>query len=455
MISALKPYDVNKNVHRITLYNTVAADQQHTSKRPRLYLHVDMNCFYAQVEQQSYNLYGFPLIVGGWRKEDGTPRGIVATSSYEARELGIKTAMSALEAQQICPSVVFLQVHYEKYQAISRQINKIFKRFSPDVEAYSMDEYFLDISFMLKYSREELRKFAMDLKNALYREASLIAALGVSYSKTYSKLSSDLKKPDGLTIVGTEEEAKKLIYPLDLDEVWGIGRRRYEKLRSRGLHTIADAVEQGSGMFKQLFGQYFGQMLFETATGRDKAKVLEHADHIPEEVTYMHTFSDWTANPDQVRGEIAKAVRHLCYRMRGYRRKARKFGGYIRFQDQTWKGISFVFSTGGYTNIDEYVLENCLKVAIPLLRRFLDEGHRIRGVGLHTIELTATNQLELFFREDEKLGRLYYATDLINNRYGLETIQHAAQKYDVPGHTHFLDRSGKAGKPNTRTKRSV
>src|SRR5699024_5221041 len=99
------PYQLNKNVHNITRYQTIAADMQHPGNLPRLYVHVDMNAFYAQVEQLCYNLYGMPVAVGGWRKPDGTVKGIVATSSYEARAWGVTTGMSALEADTCCPQI--------------------------------------------------------------------------------------------------------------------------------------------------------------------------------------------------------------------------------------------------------------------------------------------------------------------------------------------------------------
>ena len=433
-------YDLNRNVHRITLYNTVAADQQHASVRPRLYLHLDMNCFYAQVEQVSYGLFGLPIIVGGWRKEDGTARGIVATSSYEARKLGIKTAMSAFEATQICPYIVFMQVHYEKYQAISKEIRTILERYSPDVEGYSMDEFFLDITFMLRRPRAEIEVLAMRLKNEVYESTGLLCSVGVSYSKTYAKLASDLQKPNGLTCVFDEEAAREKLYPLPLKEVWGIGSRRFVKLQSRGLQTIGDAIDRGSGPFRELFGEYFGKMLFETVTGQDRAKVSDTSLHTPKEISYMHTFSDWSDDPLAIEGEISKAVSQLCYRMRGYKRKATKYAGYIRFQDVDWKGISFVFNTPGETNLDDYVLDGCLEIAMPLLHKFLQEGHKIRGIGLHTIALTEGMQLNLFFREDEKISGLYQAIDHINNKFGLETILPAAKQHAVKGKTHFFER---------------
>src|SRR6056297_3349105 len=161
-------YYLEQDVHRITLYSTVAKEHQHVSRKKRLYLHLDMYCFYAQVEQRAYNLYGMPVAMGGWRKPNGIARGIVATASYEASALGIKTAMSAFEASQICPYLVFMQIDYDKYKAISRQLKSILDSYSPDVEKYSMDEYFMDITFLLRKSRSQLEAYAKRLKKAIY-----------------------------------------------------------------------------------------------------------------------------------------------------------------------------------------------------------------------------------------------------------------------------------------------
>ena len=438
----LGDYNLTYNVHQMPLYNTIASNHQHPGNyRKRLYLHIDMDCFYAQIEQQCYNLYGIPVIIGGWRKENGIARGIVATSSYEARRLGIKTGMSAYEAVQICPYIVPLQVHYEKYKAISRDINTILNSFVDEIEAYSMDEYFFDVSFLLKRDRGEILDFGTRLKNEIYRKTKLTSSVGIAYSKTYSKLASNLRKPNGLTVILNTKEAAQLLYPLSLNEVWGIGRIRFKKLKNEGVETISDAIKRGPEIFQKIFGFYFGKMLFEAACGKDCAKVMNRTDHVPREITYMHTFSNWTIEMVRLRGEITKAVQQLCYRMRGSDRKAEKYGGYIRIQDITWKGISFIFATKGLTNLNNYVLQACLEVAEPLLTQFIQEGHKIRGIGLHTIEMNTNNQLELFFREDEKLARMYFAMDKINNRFGLDTIIQASMNYAVEGKTHFLERN--------------
>jgi len=434
-------YDLEQDVHRITLYSTVAKEHQHVSMKRRLYLHLDMNCFYAQVEQRAYNLYGLPLAMGGWRKPNGVARGIVATASYEARALGIKTAMSAFEASQICPYLVFMQIDYDKYKGISRLLKEIMDRFSPDVEKYSMDEYFMDITFLKKKGRTQILAFAKELKREIYRDLGLVCSVGVATSKTWSKLASDLRKPDGMLAVLSQDDAAEYLYPLQVDEVWGIGRRRYEHLKRYGIITIADAVKQGKVPFQKLFGEMQGQLFWETVTGRDRARVLLNENHVPDEVSYMHTFSDWTDDPDAVKGEIVKAVRKVCYRMRGYKRKARRWGCHIRYQEAHWEGRSFAFNTPGFTNLDDYVLGHCLPEAMQIVNSALRKGIKIRGIGLHTIEMQQTEQLEIFFREKEEMRHLYRATDCLNNCYGPETVVKAAVHESVKGNTHFVNRS--------------
>jgi len=436
-----KNYDLEQDVHRITLYSSVAKDHQHTSLRPRLYLHLDMNCFYAQVEQLAYNLYGLPVAMGGWRKPDGTPRGIVATASYEARRLGIKTAMSAFEAHQICPYLVFMQIDYDKYKGISASLREIMEDFAPDVEKYSMDEYFMDVTFLKGRSRKSITQFVSRLKQQIYENLGLVCSVGVAFSKTYSKLASDLKKPNGEIFILNQDDAAQHLYKLPLDEIWGIGRRRFARLQHYGVITIADAMKQGPGVFQKIFGEMQGRLFYEMAAGQDKARVLDNTGHVPDEVSYMHTFSDWTTDTDQVRGEIVKAVRQVCYRLRGYNRKARKWACHIRYQDVSWDGVTFAFNTPGYTNLDDYVLDNCLPPALNILQRALRNGQKIRGVGLHTIEMQQIEQLELFFTEDEKMQKLYYATDAINNHYGKQAVVKGAVKNSVPGKTHFVNRS--------------
>lgn len=434
-------YDVDTGVHKITDYRCVSRDMQHASMEPRLYLHLDMNCFYAQVEQLSYNLYGMPVYIGGWYKDDGTPKGIVATCSYEARMFGVRTGMSAFEAEQLCPYLISLQADYEKYRGMSYLVEEILHDFAADVEKYSMDEYFIDLNFLKDDSRAHIRDYCRALKQRLYQELHLVCSVGVARSKTYAKLASDLQKPDGLAVIYDEEDARQRIHPLDLDEVWGIGNRRYAKLKAKGLHTIADGIRQGYPLFQRQFGQYFGKIVYEMIAGKDRARVLTEEPPPPELLNYMHTFSTWTRSRDRMAGEIMKGINQLSYRMRGYNVKADQYFCYLRVQDQQWSGPKFRFNTPGRTNLDDYIYGACIRKAVPVFDRLLQNGFTLRGIGLGTVSLDRAGQQELFFSEDDRMRRFYLAQDAINNAYGKGTIQKASMKYGVQGKTHFLDKN--------------
>lgn len=435
-------YNPDEDVHKITDYRCVSREMQHTSTAERLYLHLDMNCFYAQVEQQCFKLHGLPIYIGGWYKGvEGIPRGIVATSSYEARALGIKTAMSAYEAEQICPYAIGLQADYEKYKGISGLIEDVLEEFAPTVEKYSMDEYFLDINFLKDQPRKEIERYGTALRNLIYREIGLVCSIGISYSKTYSKLASDLNKPDGLTLVLTEDEAREVLGPLPLDEVWGIGRKRYQKLKGRGLATISDGIERGYPLFQELFGDYFGKIMYEMVAGKDRARVLTEQLSPKEQLNYMHTFSTQSTNITEIRGELMKGITRLCYRMRGYRMRARSFFCFLRIQHREHRGVNFRFTTDGYTNLDGYIHHECMQKARPRLQALLDAGYALRGIGIGTTKVDYSNQQELFFREGEQERRFYLVQDAINNKFGSNAVTKASVMDSVKGKTHFLNRS--------------
>lgn len=435
-------YNTDEDVHKITDYRCISRDMQHISLKKRLYLHLDMNCFYAQVEQQCFKLHGLPVYIGGWYKgEEGIPRGIVATSSYEARAFGIKTGMSAYEAEKLCSYVIGLQADYEKYKGISTLIEKVLHNFTPVVEKYSMDEYFLDINFLRDKSRTEVLDYGRRLRNLIYNEIGLVCSIGVSYSKTYSKLASDINKPNGLTLVLDRDEAREILWPLPLDEVWGIGRRRYKKLKEKGLVTIADGIENGYPVFQKLFGDYFGKILYEMIDGKDRAKVLTEPLSSKKNLNYMHTFSSQSTAMNQIRGELMKGIGRICYRMRGYSIRACSYFCYLRIQDSRHKGVSFRFNTDGYTNLDGYVYYECMKKAYPQIKKILQNGDALRGVGIGTVKIDKTNQRELFFRENLKTRRFYLTKDAVNNRYEKDKMVTVAEMNGVPGKTHFLSRN--------------
>lgn len=438
-------YQPGRNVHRITLYSTVYPEHQYRSRKDRLYLHFDFACFYAQVEQLRKNIYGIPLIVGGWRKENGQVKGIAATSSYEARKFGIKTGMSAHEAHQLCPYVCMVQVDYDTYSAISEQVHHVMKKYSPMVERYSMDEYFIDLTFLKDKPRKELENYARQIQNEIYDVTGLVGAIGIARSKTYSKLSSGLNKPRGITIILTDEDEKAHIHPLPLNEVWGVGRRRYEHILSEGYKTIGEVAEKGNvKTFMRLFGSNFGKVLFQSIVGKDQGRVMDDiSEHYKPKhgVSYGHTFSEGSCELDRLRGEFAIAIQQLCYRMRGYGIRANSFSGMVGFEKMEVPDAGFRFITEGFTNIDDYIFRACMEKVMPIFERAITQKLEVRSLIIGTHEIDKTSQMNLFFRDEEEQVARFKAVDEIKNRFGHGYITKANTLLRVEGNTHFLERN--------------
>lgn len=444
MKSPSNEYEPEWDVHRVTLYNTVYTEHQFAGRKDRLYAHFDFACFYAQVEQLRRGLYGLPMIVGGWRKDNGQVKGIVATSSYEARAQGVKTGMSAFEAARLCPYLCMVQVDYDTYSAISKQVYEIMQHFSHEVERYSMDEFFLNLTFMKNDGREAIHKHMLKMQQQIYEATGLVGSVGVSYSKTYAKLSSSLHKPQGISLVLNTEDAQKWIYPLSVNKVWGIGKRRYKRILYEGFESIGDVVSKASEeTFARIFGPHFGPMLHTNITGRDQGRILSENTHYKPKhgVSYGHTFSVGTRYAEHVKGEFALAVQQIAYRMRGYGIRSADYGGYIGFNNPNHPGLGFRFGTGVATNIDDVIYAECLKTVLPIIRGAVRSGRELRNIMLWCGQLDKSSQLNLFFQEEGRHANKYRAVDTIRNRFGHRFITLAAAMERVPGQTHFLERS--------------
>ncbi len=209
-------------------------------------LHVDMDAFFAAIEQRDRpQLRGRPVVVGG--PLEG--RGVVSTASYEARRFGVQSAMPLSVARRRCPSAVFLPVDMARYREVSRQLLALFQRFTSLVEPLSLDEAFLDLGPGADGPGE-----AVLLKAAIRSELDLTASIGVSFNKFLAKLASDLDKPDGLLVIPAES-AREVIAPLPVRRLWGIGPRGEAFLHERGLYRIGDVARVDPALLRPAFGR--------------------------------------------------------------------------------------------------------------------------------------------------------------------------------------------------------
>jgi DNA polymerase IV len=234
---------------------------------PRKIVHIDMDAFYASVEQRDDSqLRGKPVVVA-WRGN----RSVVCAASYEARKFGVRSAMPAVRAERLCPNAVFLPPDFPRYRAVSRQVREILQRHTDLIEPLSLDEAYLDVSEN-KTGLPTATQVARTIREQIRSELSLTASAGVAPNKFLAKIASDWKKPDGLFVI-QPEEIDSFLLPLPIDRLPGVGKVTEEKLKHLEVQTIADLRRMALPTLEDRFGRY-GVRLYELARGIDKSEVV-------------------------------------------------------------------------------------------------------------------------------------------------------------------------------------
>jgi len=278
-------------------------------------LHIDMDAFYASVEQRDApELRGRPVIVGGPSR-----RGVVCAASYEARPFGVRSAMPMGEAVRRCPEAVVLPVRMHRYREVSGQVFEVFRRFTPLVEGLSLDEAFLDVTASRSLFGEAT-EIARAIKGAIRSELGLVASAGVAPCKFVAKIASDLEKPDGLTVVA-EAEVRGFLAPLPVERMWGVGPKTAPRLREHGMATLGDLAAAPAHTLERLLGSW-GTLVRELARGEDPRRVdpEREARSIGAEVTHEH---DLRQRDDILRAllahasEVAQRLHHEGLHARG------------------------------------------------------------------------------------------------------------------------------------------
>ena len=235
----------------------------------KIILHVDMDAFFASVEQRDNpKLKGKPVIVGGVSE-----RGVVSTCSYEARKYGVKSAMPIFMAQKLCPQGIYLRGRYWRYKEVSAQIFNIFREITPLVEPLSIDEAYLDIT----NSRfEDYKEAALYIKKRVYKEVGLTLSIGISYNKFLAKLASDWNKPNGIMVI-TEDMIPEILKPLSISKIYGLGQKSVRRLYNMGMYKIEDLYAHPKEFFIEYFGKY-GIDIYNRIRGIDNRAVTPNRD---------------------------------------------------------------------------------------------------------------------------------------------------------------------------------
>lgn len=254
----------------------------------RTILHLDMDAFFAAVEQRDRpELQGLPVIIGG----EAESRGVVSTCSYEARRFGVHSAMPTAQAKRLCPNGIFLYPDHRKYSAVSKQMFAILARYTPLIEGLSVDEAFLDVSGSKKLFGDGVT-IARRLKREIAEELHLNASVGVSYNKFFAKLASDLEKPNGLVVI-RRQDIETRVHPLPITRLWGVGQKSAEQLTRLGLRTIGDVARMDVHRMRRHLGS-LADHLYLLAHGIDERPVEpeREAKSIGQETTFAQDVRD-------------------------------------------------------------------------------------------------------------------------------------------------------------------
>ncbi len=271
-------------------------------------IHIDMDAFYAAVEQRDHPEYrGKPIVVGG--RPDS--RGVVATCSYEARKFGIHSAMPSSQAYRLCPQAVFVKPRFEVYKEVSLIIRNIFSEYTELFEPLSLDEAYLDVTEVSR-CQGSATLIARDIKQKIRQQTGLIASAGVSYNKFLAKIASDINKPDGLYLI-TPEQGPGFVERLEIGKFHGIGKATEKKMHALGIKTGVDLKQWPLALLIEHFGKS-GQHYFDIARGIDNRQVnnFRPSKSVGIETTYQEDIEDRTVILQQLHILLGQALTRLA-----------------------------------------------------------------------------------------------------------------------------------------------
>jgi len=376
-------------------------------------LHIDMDAFYASVEQRDNpSLRGKPLVVGG-----GSNRGVVAAASYEAREYGIHSAMPMRDALRRCPDLLRVPPRIGHYKSVSEEIFAIFREFTPLVEGLSLDEAFLDVTDSLALFGSDI-EIAKEIKKRVVDTTALTASVGVAPNKLVAKIASDLDKPDGLVVVSAEE-IRSTLDPLPVRVIPGIGRKTLARLKEKDIVTVADLRLASDRVLEPIFGR-FAQKTRDQASGVDSRPVVSSR---PEKsISAEETFDADLTETNAMDRQLMRLAERTANRLRSKHLVAGTVQVKIRQADFTTFTRQRALRPPG-NNTDQI-----FEIVRILLRQWLSEhpGARIRLLGVGGSDLSAAEQRDLFAGDTMPAGsHLDETADKIRDRFGESSVNRA------------------------------
>ena len=384
----------------------------------RSILHVDMDAFYASVEQLDHPEYkGRPVIVGADPK-GGKGRGVVAACSYEARKFGVRSALPISRAWKLCPEGVYVRPRMQRYAEMSRQVMQVFRQYTDLVEPLSIDEAFLDVTGSIALFGPP-DQIAAAIKKEIRSATGLTASIGLAPNKFLSKIASDLKKPDAFVVVD-EKDIEEFLRDLPISRLWGVGPKTEQRLHELGFRTIGQLAASSRDELIRTLGS-LGEHLYQLSRGKDDRAVIPNWE--PRSISSETTFDEDTDDRELLLSTILELSDHVAERLRkdGYR--ARKVTLKLRYSN---------FSTHTkQTSLDKLVEtgEAIAEVARGLFSQFpLNQKIRLIGVAAGDLRRDGQDPQQLpLFGEATGREKLSHTVDEIKQKFGAGALRRGSQ----------------------------
>lgn len=376
----------------------------------RTVLHIDMNAFFASVEQANNpELRGKPIAVVG-----GHGRTVITTSSYEARAKGVKTGMAIWEGKRTCPELIIVVGDNRKYTHTSTKINEIFRDYTPEVEAFSIDESWLDVTHSLSiFGTAE--NIAYLIKARIKHQFDITCSIGIAPNKLLAKLASDMQKPDGLTVI-TPENVSRTLERMPIQELCGVGKKMQRHLNMLSIYTCGELGRTDEARLTRKFG-IIGKRLKQMGQGIDHSPVVQFAEEGDvKSVGHSSTLERDISDPAEIRRFLLQLSEMVGSRARRYNVSGKTIHLYVRYAD-------FFSSWGKQTTLKHYInlSDEIHRAALSILDSVeLEQPVRLLGISLSNLKHQA-EQLPLFEDERKKLFATQ-AMDNLNDRFGRMSV---------------------------------
>ena len=379
---------------------------------PRAIIHIDGDAFFTSCEEAIHpELKGKPLITGG-------ERGIVACASYAAKRLGIKRGVPLYQAKALCPQIVILPSDYETYSLFSRRMFTIIRRFTPQVEEYSIDEAFADITGMRRALHASYEAITFQIKKEIERELGIGISVGLSVTKVLAKAASKHQKPDGLTVIPGRLIARYL-QDLPVEKIWGIGQATTNYLNKMGIRTALEFARLPERIIKERFTKP-GVEIWRELRGESVYPVLPEEKSVYASISKMKTFAPPSSNREYLFAHLLRNLESACIKARRYALAPRKIIPILKKNNFDTAG-----SEAKLTRPSVYPLE-----LSPLLQELFDqlydENDLYRATGIILLDLVSDTPVQYSLFEDplkaEKIRQLYEAADALGGKYGKHTL---------------------------------